>query len=66
MSEFTRFFIVQLEIFSFSQHIHTRARTVRIAMANGAVGEFAGSEGPDQPAHPRSLINAFTVRLQNT
>ena len=26
---------------------------------------YADSEGPDQPAHPRSLIRAFTVRLQN-
>ena len=25
----------------------------------------ADSEGPDQTAHPRSLIRAFTVRLQN-
>ena len=26
---------------------------------------YADSEGPDQPAHPSSLIRAFTVRLQN-
>ena len=26
---------------------------------------YADSEGPDQPAHSRSLIRAFTVRLQN-
>ena len=26
---------------------------------------YAGSEGPDQPAHPRSLIRAFAVRKQN-
>ena len=24
---------------------------------------YADSEGPDQTAHPRSLIRAFTVRL---
>ena len=26
---------------------------------------YADSEGPDQTAHPRSLIRAFTVRKQN-
>ena len=26
---------------------------------------YADSEGPDQPAHPRSLIRAFAVRKQN-
>ena len=26
---------------------------------------YADSEGPDQPAHPRSLIRAFIVRLKN-
>ena len=29
------------------------------------LGTNADSEGPDQTAHPRSLIWAFTVRLQN-
>ena len=27
------------------------------------VWAYADSEGPDQPAHPRSLIWAFTVRF---
>ena len=26
---------------------------------------YANSEGPDQPAHPRSLIRAFATRKQN-
>ena len=26
---------------------------------------YADSDGPDQPAHPHSLIRAFTVRSQN-
>ena len=26
---------------------------------------YADSGGPDQPAHPRSLIRAFSVRYQN-
>ena len=26
---------------------------------------YAGSEGPDKPAHPRSLIRTFAVRKQN-
>ena len=26
---------------------------------------YADSEDPDQPAHPRSLVRAFTVRQQN-
>ena len=26
---------------------------------------FANSEGPDQPAHPRSLIRTFALRLHN-
>ena len=26
---------------------------------------YADSKGPNQPAHPHSLITAFTVRLQN-
>ena len=26
---------------------------------------YADSEGPDQTAHPRSLIRAFAVRLKN-
>ena len=26
---------------------------------------FADNEGPDQTAHPRSLIRAFVVRLKN-
>ena len=29
------------------------------------VQAYADSEGPDQPAHPRSLIRAFGVRQQN-
>ena len=26
---------------------------------------YAESEDPDQPAHPRSLVRSFTVRLNN-
>ena len=26
---------------------------------------YADNEGPDKPAHPRSLISAFTLRQQN-
>ena len=29
------------------------------------INTYAENEGPDQPAHPRSLIRAFAVRLQN-
>ena len=29
------------------------------------IREYADSEGPDQPAHPRSLISTFAVRKQN-
>ena len=29
------------------------------------IGTYANSEDPDQPAHPRSLVRIFTVRLHN-
>ena len=34
-------------------------------LAKPCLRAHADSEGPDKPAHPRSLIRAFTVRLQN-
>ena len=35
------------------------------ALGKYAFEEYADTEGPDQPAHPRSLISTFAVRLQN-
>ena len=32
-------------------------------MDKGLFGAYADGEGPDQTAHPRSLIRAFVVRL---
>ena len=32
------------------------------ALSKMCLRTYASSEGPDQPAHPRSLIRAFAVR----
>ena len=38
---------------------------VSSAMQKCTFGTYADSEGPDQTAHPRSLVWAFTVHFQN-
>ena len=35
------------------------------AMQKCAIGNYVDSEGPDQTAHPRSLVWAFAIRLQS-
>ena len=45
--------------------IVTKSVTGRPRYAKTCPRAYAESEGPDQPAHPRSLIRAFTVRVQN-
>ena len=40
-------------------------KTYDAERTNKAIKQFSENAGPDQPAHKRSLIRAFVVRLQN-
>ena len=40
------------------------SKLIRPCHAKTCLRLYAESEGPDQPAHPRSLIRAFAVRKQ--
>ena len=52
---------------SFNQYMNQVL--IAYAIINGPRGEntclqwFANNQGADQPAHPRSLISAFVIRL---
>ena len=52
---YVRFFLYQLILYG-PRHAKTCLRPY---------AAYADSDGPDQPAHPRSLISTFTVRYQN-
>ena len=58
---------VQIEKLIFSEEKVSLSKTqiILARLAKMCILAYADSEGPDQPAHPRSLIRAFPVRLQN-
>ena len=37
----------------------------KMPLEKDTFGVYADSEGPDQPAHARSLIRVFAIRLQS-
>ena len=55
-------------IFTFQTILNLAAKLITLAnlceprRAKTCLRAYAHSEGPDQPAHPRSLIRPFTVR----
>ena len=53
-------------VFMFIHNVNRTFKTcfIWVAPCETRLWTYADSEGPDQPAHPRSLIRAFTVRLQ--
>ena len=43
-------------------NMQSGSRTSVPRLAKTCLRAYADNEGPDQPAHPRSLIRAFTIR----
>ena len=56
---------LKAKLSSVNIHIQWTKNKVCMSHAKTFLGARADSAGPDQTAHPRSLIRAFTVRKQN-
>ena len=56
----------ELDMYQINSSTKTAAVTLSgPCYAKTCLWAYADSEGPDQPAHPRSLIRTFAVRQQN-